>query len=432
MSIWPRPIFTALLMAYFLIINLITVPSFAASHFLALADIHFDPLYTCHYVTPCPLAKKLQQAPANQWPALFAAYDVGTQAYGQDTNYPLLITSLTAAQMAADANGAQFVLVLGDFLVHDFRGYYKQYTHDKTRAGFQAFVKKTLEFLTLELNKTFPTTNVYAVVGNNDTYQYDYVSDPNGEFFKDMSMIWSSLIKNKTSRLGLQQDFPPGGYYAVDIPGESNFRLIVLNTVLFSDKAYGKGINQAANAELDWLHNQLERVKAKNQQALIAMHIPMGIDVDVTLNIHLTLIEFWERQYTSRFKAELQQFSPEIAGILAGHLHSDWFQRLKVSNANDIPQSCTPSISPIFGNNPGFKIYRYSPQTLSLNDYLTYYDPLSANKAWGQEYDFNPIYQSNCRACPIANSQPITNKWVPYYWCAIHETGASEYSNCMD
>src|SRR5579871_5438950 len=105
------------------------------ANFLVLADIHFDPFVSCKNVKPCPLIEKLRQANASEWPKLLAVYDDESPRYRQDTNYPLLISALSAAKRAANAQQAKFVLVLGDFLGHEYRTYYKKYSADKHMMG---------------------------------------------------------------------------------------------------------------------------------------------------------------------------------------------------------------------------------------------------------------------------------------------------------
>ncbi len=446
-----------------LLINRVA-PVFAAEYtqkketmnFLSLADIHFDPFVSCTTIKPCPLIVKLQHAPATDWPALFAKYDTHPPQYRLDTNYPLLISALAASSQASQIKQAKFVLVLGDFLGHHFKHYYKVYSDDKTLSGYTSFIHKTLTFLTNELSKAFPSLNVYSVVGNNDYYQDDYVTIPNGAFFRDTGLLWSSLIKQQANRLEMQKQFRKAGYYAMTLPNQPDLCLIVLNTNVFSYKAKGENINQTAMQQLDWLHAQLQAAQNKKQTVLIAMHIPIGVDIYASLRFKLfTLIEFWKPTYLQRFQNELQQFAPSIAGIFAGHLHSDWFQILTFSSG-EIPVTGTPSISPIFGNNPGFKLYSYSPASRQLEDYITYYYPLSTTQTWDLEYDFNLIYQTQCHHCPVIDgmsairprgmlanfykwfyavsttSQPITRKWNPYYWCAIWDVNAQDYRQCIE
>lgn len=428
------------------------------SYFLGLADIHFDPFIACHNRASCLLINKLQHAPVEKWEGVLVQYDKTSPQFNQDTNYPLLKSALAAAKKTADAQHIRFVLVLGDFLGHDFKDQFELYSADKTSAAYRAFVNKTMQFLTHELAQAFPATDVYAVVGNNDSYQDDYVATPNGKFFHDMASLWSRLIKNKDNRIVMQREFTQGGYYAVDVPDQKDLRLIVLNSVLFSKNVRGRGTRQAANKQLDWLHKQLEAVHDNKQHAIIVLHIPTGIDIYASLNqISFSIIEFWLPQYTQRFQDDLKLFASDIIGILPAHLHADWFQILLPSNFEKISVVATPSISPIFGNNPAFKMYNYNQQPLQLGDFETYYYSINRQSGWSREYLFsriyNPLCQKNCRLIDgierlkktgdlakhykfyysvSTNSQPITTKWIPYYWCALRTILPVDYQNCIN
>ena len=375
-------------------------------YFLTLADIHFDPYVACYTQTekPCLVISKLRQSRVANWSRILKQYDIAKPQYRLDTNYPLLEASLNSAKIAAQNNHAGFVLVLGDFIGHDFRKYYRKYSLDDSLSGYQSFLNKTLQFVTQEIAKTFPSLDVYMVVGNNDTYSRDYISKPNGAFFKDAAHLWAPLIKNVRNREVMQKQFPYAGYYAVTIANQPTLRLIVLNTVLFSHKSFGAPADAAAIKELAWLDDELKQVRAKHQKAIIAMHIPMGIDVYASMRFHLfTLVNFWKPNYTAQFKSEMKAFSPEIAGILSGHIHSDWFQEMSFGDSSQtIAMSGTPSVSPIFGNNPGFKIYRYPLSIFKIQDDYTYYLPID-NKNWGLEYEFERIRQPNCHTCLLLN-----------------------------
>lgn len=429
----------------------------AQTRFLALADIHFDPFITCGLARPCPLIEQLRLAPAGEWAQVLTEYDNASQQYGNDTGFSLLISSLAAAKHSAKANQAQFILILGDVLGHDYKRYYKTYSADKHLDGYQDFVRKTLEFLSGEWKRAFPDLDIYFVAGNNDSYKGDYVSSPGGPFFRDVANIGSGLIKNANNRAAMRSQFAAAGYYAVDLPQPSNTRLIVLNTNLFSYKARGKGVSRAARQELVWLHDQLEYAKDKNKKVFIAMHIPEGIDVSRSARIQLfRLLELWHGNNTQRFQSEVRAYAPQIAGIFAGHLHSDWFHILVFDDKNEVPVIGVPSISPIFGNNPGFKVFTYSNSARKIEDFVTYYYPLNTKRAWGMGYDFNQITKPDCHPCPSiasmdslnrggsaahfyrlfysvnVNSQPIPTKWPPYYWCAIDEINVENDKICVE
>jgi sphingomyelin phosphodiesterase acid-like 3 len=431
---------------------LIAGQSVFATNFLSIADLHFNPFASCDAVIPCPLIEKLRVTPAEQWKELLATADTQPPQFKQDTNYSLLKSALGELRNVAETENPRFALVLGDFLAHGFKEKYLKYANDKTPEAYQAFVKKTMEFLTSEIQLTFPKLDVYAAVGNNDSYQDNYATVPRGAFFKDMANIWSELIRDRDSKVAMQQAFPQGGYYAVDVSKEENIRLIVLNSVLFSPITPGPDIKAAAQQELEWLHNELVSVNAKHQKAIIALHISVGADVFKALKKPpFTLVELWQPEFTQRFQAELQQYSADIMAVLPAHFHMDWFQML----AHDVPISGTPAISPIYGNNPSFKLYSYSKQSRQLKNFKTYFYSLNTTQQWSVEYDFNAIYQPHCQHCQISdgmklikpvgdltdrykfyfsvetNSQPITTQWLPYYWCAIRGISAADYETCI-
>lgn len=424
--------------------------------FLSLSDLHFDPYLSCNK-RPCPLIQKLQAAPAAHWGRLLSRHDSSIPVYGKDSNYQLLLSSFAAAQKEGEAAKIQFVLILGDLLAHDYDKKYFKYADDKTQAGYARFVKKTLEFLNAELKQAFPQTDVYLLIGNNDSYEKDYSVVPEGAFLKDFSQVEASLINNRRNREEFLREFPHGGYYAVDAPSQSALRLVFLNSVLFSAKAKGPQLEQAAQAQIDWLQQELKMAAKKKQQVLIAMHIPTGIDVYTTLLTPFSIVEFWKTAYSKRFLAEVQQASGQIMGVFQGHIHADAFQILSGPGQNALPFTGTPSISPIFGNNPAFKIYSYSLPGLKLVNFVTYYRSLNSSTQWEKEYDFDEVYQLNhsdselikgmLRLGPTgklaedfktyfsvkSDSQPITkqDKWLPYYWCGIHGLTAAEYRTCL-
>lgn len=426
-------------------------------NFLTIADIHFDPFLSCGKTSPCKLIDTLRAAPAKDWAGILAKADNTMPRYGEDSNYPLLTSTLNAAKNIAATQHVKYVIVLGDFLGHDYRSDYNHFSSDKSSASYRQFVLKTMQFVSMQLAATFPNIDVYSTIGNNDSYGGDYVTNADGHFFRDMTSVFSKLIVSKENRARMLKSFPNAGYYSVILSKPLNLRLIVINSNLFSYKAQGKNTDKSANAQLAWVHAQLEDAKKQNQKVFIAMHIPVGIDVYASLRVKLfTLMELWKTQYLNRFQDELKAYAPQVAAVLAGHLHSDWFQVLTFNNSQEIPVTGTPSVSPIFGNNPGFKVYNYSLGTKALQDFATYYYPLNTQHAWTEEYDFNHVYQANCPGCPIikgmeliegtgqlaekyktfysvgTSNQPIVDKWYPYYWCAIRQVNAQGYKECVN
>jgi len=367
-------------------------PAFAATKagnsqnvILTVSDIHFDPFLYCEQkkLAPCPLISQLRLASPKDWAAIFKKYKTKAPAYKEDTSYALLNTSLAEIKKIADEEKPRFVFILGDELGHEYRGYYKQYAKDKSYKGFQSFVKKTLAFLTLQFSQTFPTNDVYSLIGNNDEYLGDYVTEVGNSFYKDAGGLWSSLIKDPATRVSMEKQFSKAGYYAVDVPHLPSLRLIVLNSVIFSYKVEGRRVDKAAKDELQWFHQQLEDAAQKNQKVFILMHIPPSYDVYIARDIKLfTLFNLWHKEYIQTFLKDLNDYSRIIVSVFASHLHTDWQQVDEMQNGDKISMFGTPSISPIFGNDPAFKLYFYDPSNLHVIDYTTYTYPLWPGNAW--------------------------------------------------
>lgn len=419
--------------------------------FGTVADIHFDPFTTCADQSPCSLIQKLEAAPVAEWEQILTAIDKDAPAYKQDTNFTLLASTLTALQNAATKAQAKFVIIQGDVLGHHNKEKYQKFSTLKTDTGYQAFVQKTMTFLADQFKDKFPTTEVYFALGNNDSNLGDNISEPEGPFFSDMGNLWGQLIHNETNRKAMQESFKHAGYYAVR---ESSFFLIVMNTNLFSKNSTAPA--DAPNKELVWFEQQLEIAHQQNLQVLLVMHIPAGIDSFASLKQNpYQIIEMWLPEYTQRFKADVEEYAQNINGILTAHTHSDSFQVLTNRNGNKIPVGGTPGITPINGNNPGFKIYHFDPTTLVLRDYQTFYLRLSTMR-WHKEYDFNNVYQTGCHDCTLvkgmellaisgkladayqlyydmqSNTDLIHNSYNPYYWCQLNTIIAKEYQNCIN
>lgn len=422
-------------------------PAPVISNFLSVSDIHFSPYYSCDAkATVCPVVTKLKTAPASAWPSILSQYDVKQPRYNDDTNYVLLKSTLNELKKRAGQQHLQFVLVLGDFLSHDYKKNYQRYTGDTSEKGIENFVDKTMQFISSELSEVFPHTNVYMIVGNNDSYAEHYTSQ--AVFYKNIGPIWSPLIKDKKTRLAMQKEFMQGGYYAIDLPTQKNLRLIVLNTAYFSSR--GVGMNKEAQTELNWLTKQLSLLDKTQRKALIALHIPSLANVSISHDIKLKTLGLWQPQYVEQFLELLNCHASNIMAILQSHLHRDWIQVIQFNGSKAILLTATPSISPVVGNNPGFKIYSYDPERLKIQDYFTYYYPLDQGK-WQLEYAFNEAYQADTIMDGIKQLQKradlfneykkffvlernipaLENLIYPALICNLHNPSYSDYQHCV-
>lgn len=454
------------LIALFLfILSPITFALATQDHFISITDIHFNPFNACT-TSPCKIIQDLNSERASQWKNTLDQQASKTIVpYGKDANYALLKSALSELQSVAKQSHPKFVILIGDYLGHNYQDHYKKYSGDQSQQGYQAFVQKTLQFLTNEIRMNIPNIPVYPAVGNNDSYNGDYYSNPNGPFYRNTAHAWAAFFLNDRNRTNFLNEFPTAGYYSVTPSDARNQRIIVLNTVLFSMKAKGQGVAAAAQSELNWLKQQLAEVRANQQKVWLVFHIPVGIDVFKTISTGQTT-SLWQSTYTQEFMKLLSQYDKSIAGIFTSHLHMDAFALFKHNDGIENFDSFTPAISPMFGNNSGFKLFAYNNDTFQVNDFVTYYLPINSNatnrlrdQQWQALYDFNNKYQPACSnncvlmngmnnlqennslvqdyklyyAVGNPNSQPINTdaKDWPYYWCAISHFTQADYESCI-
>lgn len=86
----------------------------------------------------------------------------GFSQYGADTNYPLLVAVLKAAQDYGVKQHYDYVIVTGDYLAHDFTNKYQRLI-DNDEAAFQAFVIKTIIFISRTIQASFPSLPVFGM-----------------------------------------------------------------------------------------------------------------------------------------------------------------------------------------------------------------------------------------------------------------------------
>lgn len=434
---------------------LVILPSSAGS-FLVLTDIHFDPFIGCEQRGPCALIDALEKAEVSAWEGLLAKRgDEIKLSYREDTPYSLLKSSLDAIQAKAKQNHVQYLFVLGDFLAHDYPQKYQRFSSSKKH--YAAFVKKTMTFLTRQLDKRFPSLPIYPVIGNNDSYHLDYEVHPRGAFLRDVTDMWVPLLRDEKQVSGYEQSSTRNGHYAVDVGEKHKLRLIGLNTVLFSVHIEGPQVKAAAKETLQWLEKELKAAKVKQQRVMITLHIPPGIDLYASLSQGtFSVREFWQGAYTEAFMDLLERNADSISGILAGHTHMDWFQVLSFDSGKQVVLSATPAISPLFHNNPAFKIYSFDDENFGLKDYVTYFMPINGKAMWQEEYRFNHTFQPKCKHCKLIEGMKrlsekgylsnkfksfynvsnqsdryIFRKWSPEVWCRFEKVKAVNYKKCI-
>ncbi|NNM58461.1 MAG: hypothetical protein HKM04_01430 [Legionellales bacterium] len=461
-----------------------------AGQFLALADLHFNPFSYCVTDQPCPMIKELQLAnpsgsasSKNSWLSIFnQAASQPISALGSDTNEALL--NLTLNYIETLPIDYDCITINGDFIAHHFSSQFAQFSGLDTNSPnyqekYQSFVRKTFQYIQYRLHLALPSKSIYITLGNNDSYDDDYVYSPDqnhaDNFYHEMSAIWSPLIFDDQNQRNFESAFGNAGYYAITVPEnqpDSPNRILFLNTNLYSaenNQGAGTRVPLAAEQQLAWLKTQLKQIRKNHGHAILIYHIPNGADNYASASANSAVMLWGEKNdhaYNDEFSDIVQQYHNVITSMMTAHYHMDGFQLMheKHNARSEVLDTFVNGISPKNQSNPGFKLYRYDPSTLNLTDFKTYYLNIAedeVNNVWREEYDFNRVYQPTCEFSNNCNlltgyekinsdsnserthryialysassgNQPINEgAWMPFYWCATQYQLESAYRACL-
>jgi len=433
---------------------------------LLISDIHFDPF------TDPSLFATLAKRPASEWARLLeSSLAGGVSQLGSDSNYALLKSSLATA--AKTCPHPDFILYVGDSLAHNWRAQYEKLAPRSSQDDSQAyreFTAKTVEFLVLEFRKHFPGVPILPTLGNEDAYCGDYEVQPAGTFLAMFAHAWMELPGPTLDRASFQSSFSQGGYYSMRLPPLFRHRVIVLNSVFFSNQyenTCGSKTDTPGDDEMAWLAVTLDTASRAREKVWIVMHIPVGInDYNTVKNEEAGSgpVEFWGSAYSSHFIKLVSKYRETVQIVFSGHTHMDDFRVIEAERTGLVANKLVPSISPIFRNNPGFQVYHYDRVSGTVRNYQTYYfsnlstagEPTELEHAeWKLEYDFRDAYQqlafdipaitSIARALKTSasiqdiymrfysvNGPPAFDKLaLPAYSCAILHTTLEEFEKCQ-
>ncbi|MBZ5505885.1 MAG: metallophosphoesterase [Acidobacteriia bacterium] len=441
------------------------IPGFTLSPdrgiFLVLSDIHFDP-----FSDPV-LARKLASHPVERWEDDFhSSSAAGFSQYGADTNYPLLVAVLKAAQDYGVKQHYDYVIVTGDYLAHEFKKQYQQLIGND-EAAFQAFVIKTMIFISRTIQASFPSLPVFGILGNNDSVCGDYRLRPGSIFLDRMAKEWKGVASDKEA----YRDFAAGGFYAAPHPTVPNHELLILNSTFWSasyNDACSPIPTDPGSAELGWLTWKLYLLQLKKKTATLIMHIPPGIDAYNSSRSGACgpAISLWNPKYATNFLQIIATFKSILRDGYAGHMHMDDFRVIRdLAGKPFFEIHSVPAISPNYNNNPSFEIGIYRRSDAGLVDYAVIYlanlasfkDAKSAVlPSWLIEYSVNSEYHipeygpeaamkiavairsdENMRSqylrfYNVQSAKPAsvtTNNWLSYS-CAQTELTQEAFSQC--
>jgi len=426
-------------------------------HALALSDIHFNPFYDSS------LFQELVNAESDAWAEIFASSSISAvSGYGNETNFPLLDAALDSAAMQVP--DPAFILFPGDILAHGFNQAFFALYGSEDQAALQSFILKTVTFFANQLHARFPEAPVFFTLGNNDAYLGDYDLAPGGDYLNQTAQpLYAAFLQNRATCADYDSTYKTGGYFSADF---SDMVVLSLNSVLFSHRRPAPVAGNAAWTQLDWFAAQLASARTKGARVIVVTHVPPGIDIFVTAHSHLDedgkLTDaqlMWHKEYKDRFLTIVEEYADVISMVYTGHTHMDEFRFMDGAGGVTVPLVVTPAISPLFQNNPGYKVLETSSDGAIIENYQAITLPLQETPgAFAVSYDFQkqyvisapdgtglPLLYSRLRkSAPskrtyvshyygdVSGSSAITDVNWPVYYCGIANMRKDSMLDCVN
>ncbi|XP_063810636.1 acid sphingomyelinase-like phosphodiesterase 3b isoform X2 [Pseudophryne corroboree] len=251
-------------------------------------------------------------------------------------------------------------------------------------------VLEIVEWLTNLIMHVFPTTKVYAALGNHDFHPKNQLPTQNNSIYYRISEFWTPWLNQESIAT-----FQKGAFYSEQLVNTGTVgRVIILNTNLYYESNSITANMEDPGDQFSWLENQLTAASQKGEKVYIVGHVPPGY-------FEKKREKSWFREnFNKRYVEIIQKHHTVIQGQFFGHHHTDSF-RMFYGNSGDPVSSMfiAPGISPWMttlpgvnngANNPGIRVFEYDRKSLHVLDMVTYYMNLSyantESPRWEKEY----------------------------------------------
>jgi len=321
---------------------------------IVLADMHVDPMYQ---PTASPVDGCFCRASCSNTSLLWSGHAV--RPFGQaECAAPNGLFEHMLASAAQREPSPDFVFLLGDAIAQ---------AHGDDSTGTARALRAREEnyaAVTSRIAKAFPSAvtsshglGCAVALGNNDVHTIglnDSLASTVG--LNDASRYaWQAAAVAAMCGLSDEQaaSFRRGGFYARGAPGGA--RLAVLNTAPYNAAPqYGTPLNATLHpdplGQFAWLEAELTHAAARRTPLLILGHMPPVLDF-------VDRAPIWQEAYAARYWELLGRHSKAVAGQFFGHSHKSQFRVWGgVPAEEQAPLLVMGSVSPIYGNNPGFAV----------------------------------------------------------------------------
>ncbi|ELP89255.1 sphingomyelin phosphodiesterase, putative [Entamoeba invadens IP1] len=250
------------------------------------------------------------------------------------------------------------VVVSGDVSAHSPGDAFK----DTMQEGLQ-FVKHK-----------YPGVPIVFCIGNND-FNPSYITSCDDTKYTQ----YYSYFKDYIPASEAEEYKHHGSYYQ----HFNSLRLTVvsINTILYGPKLTGDDCDSLSHIE-----EGLNEARKIGNGVLIVGHFPFGVAAyDCKSYLNSTV--------QSRFLEMLKKNEDIIVENIFGHDHRD-----EVKVVDGVVGLTSISVSPLFGNSPGMRVYKYDTTKKIIEDYIDYFmdfqkSTQQARGVWSQGYSFKKMYE---------------------------------------
>jgi sphingomyelin phosphodiesterase acid-like 3 len=120
--------------------------------------------------------------------------------------------------------------------------------------------------------------------------------------------------------------------------------------------------DKAEKEQLKWIEAQLSHGNTHDRKFILHMHIPPGMWYYQSEEV------FWKNQSQNAFLNILSKYQNNLSFLLAAHIHSGEIRApisTEVVDLKNLTIMMTPAVSPLFKNNPGYSILKYSDEDVT-------------------------------------------------------------------
>ena len=389
--------------------NVAPTPSGQTINVLHLSDWHLDPRYDIGSEANC--SQYLCCRPYSTNTGLDTNYDdpsVPASRFGYlycDSPPDLALSSFASMERFFGGNSnLSFTIFTGDIISHD--------NGDQLSRAYIEYEER-VTYETFKAN--MGNVPVYPTLGNHDSFPVAF-NTPNS-FAPTNALSWNyELLSSMWQRDGWlnssEASYASTHYGGYAHTTEEGLRIISINTDFWYTANifnYFNFTNPDHSGSLAWLARELQACEDAGQRAWIIGHVPSGYDGTQALPNPSAL-----------FQSIVVRFSPAtVAGVFFGHTHQDQLQlfydyapaslssspdgsRIRNTTAVDHARPLTPgfigpSVTPLAGNNAGYRLYQVDAATFSVTGIQTFFANVSNSLAWSAprwefEYDARDTY----------------------------------------